>query len=522
MGEKITTQEFIKKAQKVHGDKYDYSKVDYINSQTKIIIVCPEHGEFEQVPNNHLNGRGCLQCKRDNQKISLEEFIKRSNIKHNNKYDYSLVDLSNNKIKIICPEHGEFEQRKDMHLFGSGCLKCKVDNSKLSLDEFIERSNIKHNGKYDYSLVNFTSSRNKVIIICPEHGEFKQQVSKHLFGSGCPHCKIDKHKLTLEEFIERSNIKHNNKYDYSLVNFNSARDKVKIICPIHGEFEQFVCNHLHENKGCLKCFQEQKYSKAEEEIYNYLKQLIPDLNILKNNRNILDNGKELDLYIPELSLAIEYNGLYWHSEKYRENNYHQEKYKECLSKGIRLIQIFEDEWLNHEDIVKDRLKHILNLTENKIYARKCKIMKLENKDVRDFLDDNHIQGYCNAQVIYGLFYDTGLCEELVSLMSFDKQVKDGVYEFLRFVSLKDYSVIGGASKLFNHFIKEHKPEEIYSYCDLRWSQGNLYKALGFEEISIRKPNYFYISGLERLDKSNFNKDILIKDYDCPQEMKKNL
>ena len=325
-------------------------------------------------------------------------------------------------------------------------------------------------------------------------------------------------KLTTEEFIEKSFLIHGDKYDYSLVEYRGSNEKIIIICKEHGEFEKTPNNHLR-GQGCPECSTKyNKKSKAEDEIYEFLKQTNPEIKIRKHNRYILDNYKELDLYLPDYKIAIEFNGLYWHSEEFKEDNYHQEKYKECLSKGIRLIQIFEDEWFDKQEIVKDRLKHILNLTENKIYARKCKILKLENKDVRDFLNDNHIQGYCDAQIIYGLFYDTDLGEELVSLMTFNKQIKDDVYELLRFVSLNDYSVIGGASKLLKHFIKEHKPEEIYSYCDLRWSQGHLYFSLGFKEISIIKPDYFYISGIKRFNRLEFSKDILIKYYGCPQEM----
>ena len=526
-------QKFIEKGTIKHNGKYDYSKVKYINAKTKVIIICPEHGEFEQLPHHHLTGSGCPECGRkgkNNQKLSLLEFEEKGNKIHNGKYDYSKVNFINTttKVIIICPDHGEFEQLPSNHLNGRGCPECgkikALNNRIMDFNEFEEKGNKVHNGKYDYSKVNYVDSRTKVIIICSEHGEFEQLPNNHLFGAGCLKCYNEQQKLTLNEWKEKSSIKHNGKYDYSKVNYVDSKTKVIIICPDHGEFEQRADQHLF-GEGCPECAQELTSSKAEKDIYDYLKQINSDLEIQKNNRNIIF-PKELDLYIPNYNLAIEFNGLHWHSEIFKEDNYHQEKFKECLNNEIRLVQIFEDEWLDKQDIVKDRLKNILGLTKHKIYARKCTIKKLENKDVRDFLNDNHIQGYCNAQVIYGLFYNTCFCEELVSLMSFSKprinlgrkQTSDNIYELLRFVSLKDYSVIGGASKLLNHFIKEHKPQEIYSYCDLRWSQGNLYKTLGFEEVSISKPNYFYVSGLKRLNRFKFRKDILIKDYGCPQDI----
>ena len=536
---KMTTQEFIDKSIQKHETKYDYSLVEYLGSNKKVKIICPDHGVFEQLATQHIQGRGCPECGRKqankSNTLTQKEFIERSTIKHNGKYDYSKVKYVNAKTKviIICPDHGEFEQRANIHLFGQGCPECSYDNQRekfsYNIDDWKEKSSIKHNGKYDYSLITEQFySKSFVKIICPDHGVFEQRADQHLFGSGCPECGIEKRanilSLTLEEFIEKGTIKHNGKYDYSLVDYKGGMQKVKIICPDHGVFEQRANQHLF-GSGCPECAINNGKSKAEEEIYNYLKEYNIN-NIQKHDKNILSNQRELDLYLSDYKIAIEYNGLYWHSEDFCEKNYHQEKYKECLNNGIRLIQIFEDEWIYKESIVLSRLRNILNIKQNKIYARKCKILKLENKDVRDFLNDNHIQGYCNAQVIYGLFYDTGLGEELVSLMSFSKprinlgrkQTKDNVYELLRFVSLKDYSVIGGASKILKHFIKEHKPEEIYSYCDLRWSQGNLYTSLGFEEISINKPNYFYVDNQERLNRFNFRKDILIKDYGCPQEM----
>ena len=219
MGKFLTTEEFIKKAKEVHGEKYDYSKVKYINSKTPIIIICPKHGEIKQLPTLHLSGRGCKKCSFENrskkQAYTLEEFKKKASLKHKNKYDYSLVDFyKNNKqyIKIICPKHGIFEQRIDKHLQGQGCPFCA--GKYITTEEFIRRAKEVHGEKYDYSLTVYQGTYNKVDIICKKHGVFKQVAHDHLSGYGCPLCGQEKLR---EKYINKPAILYLiYLYDFSL------------------------------------------------------------------------------------------------------------------------------------------------------------------------------------------------------------------------------------------------------------------------------------------------------------------
>jgi hypothetical protein len=194
----LTTEEFIKRAREVHGDKYDYSKVEYVNNHSKVCIICPEHGEFWQIPANHLNGCDCPKCK-NNFKKNTEEFIKRAREVHGDKYDYSKVNYINNRTKvcIICPEHGEFWQTPNKHLSGQHCPYCTL-NKKLEKIEFIDKARGIHGNRYDYSKVNYINNRTKVCIICPEHGEFWQTPANHLSNHGCPKCKEKQSKLEKE------------------------------------------------------------------------------------------------------------------------------------------------------------------------------------------------------------------------------------------------------------------------------------------------------------------------------------
>ena len=207
---KSNTREFIEKAKKVHGDKFDYSKVNYVDNRTKICIICPEHGEFWQRPINHLNSEyGCLKCskKRPNTGIKLnqDDFIKRAKEKHNNKYDYSKVDYKNTdtKVCIICLEHGEFWQTPHHHLAGRGCSLC--GKKQLTNEEWVLLATQIHDGKYDYSKTNFKGRRTPITIICPIHGEFEQYPIPHLNGVGCPQCgnkKSQKEEMVLKSLQE--------------------------------------------------------------------------------------------------------------------------------------------------------------------------------------------------------------------------------------------------------------------------------------------------------------------------------
>ena len=258
---KLTKEEFVRKAREVHGDKYDYSKVDYKNAHTKVTIVCLIHGEFEQIPNKHLRGQGCLKCGKvsvaNSRRGNTESFIKRAKEVHGNKYDYGKVDYKNSqtKVTIICPTHGEFEQTPAIHLQGRGCPECGLDSrSKLrrySINSFIKKAKEIHGDKYNYSKVDYKSNRTKVTIICPDHGEFKQTPSNHLRNQGCPKCGSTL-KLTIEEFIKKAKEIHGDKYNYSKVDYKSNRTKVTIICPDHGEFKQTPSSHL-VGSGCPKC-----------------------------------------------------------------------------------------------------------------------------------------------------------------------------------------------------------------------------------------------------------------------------
>ena len=199
---------------------------------------------------------------------------------------------------------------------------------------------------------------------------------------------------------------------------------------------------------------------------------------------------EADMYIPEKKLAIEFDGLYWHSDEVLSKRcYHLMKTEACEKQGIQLVHIFENEWMCCREIVKSRLRDLLGVHDRTVYARKCEVREVDSKASKQFQDDNHIQGTVNASVRLGLYYD----DKLVSLMTFGKCRFDKKHEWelLRFCSKCGYHIPGAASKLLKHFEKAYKPKSLVSYADRRWSQGKLYRALGFKLDHVSPPNYWY-------------------------------
>jgi len=237
----MNTQLFIEKATKIHGDKYDYSKVEYINSKSKVNIICNEHGEFKQIHNDHLNGHGCKKCAINNtsnkNRGNKEEFIEKAIKIHGDKYDYSKVEYINalTKITIICKKHGEFLQKPSNHINAKqGCRICGNElnhkNQTCNTTEFIQKAIKIHGDKYDYSKVEYIKSNENVIIICKKHGEFLQKPNSHLSQeAGCLKCgKV--YRYNTSEFIKIVIKIHGDKYDYSKVEYINSNTKITIIC----------------------------------------------------------------------------------------------------------------------------------------------------------------------------------------------------------------------------------------------------------------------------------------------------
>ena len=293
---KRTAEDFFLKAKEVHGDKYDLSKVNYVDNKTKVCIICPKHGEFMITPKNFLRGNGCRKCATElhaqKNRKDKQYFLERARNKHGNKYDYSKVKYidASTKVCIICPEHGEFWQTPNDH-YHSGCEICAREaRAKKKVEKasntFREKAVGVHGNKYDYSKVEYKSAKEKVCIICPEHGEFWQAPTTHLRCAVFPRCQGN-FRLTKEEFIEKANEIHGGKYDYSKVEYKNIRTKICIICPEHGEFWQKPEHHLSAH-GCPNC-----QGLTKEYKFNLLEEFIDEFHL----REFLMTNDENMIYI---------------------------------------------------------------------------------------------------------------------------------------------------------------------------------------------------------------------------------
>jgi hypothetical protein len=361
------TEKFIAKAILIHKDKYTYAKAKYVAAKQKIIITCKDHGDFEQSPNNHLNGYGCQECA-GIKKHTTESFITAATKTHGNKYSYDNVHYINFKTKISiwcnrCSEY--FYQRPGDHISGKGHVKC---SSSKTTSGFVEEATAVHGNKYEYDLVDYKHSEIPVTIGCKTHGFFSQTPHSHLKGYGCYTCGRlslgDKTRMSKEEYLTKARETHGDKFDYSLMKYVALNKHITIVCPAHGEFTQRADGHL--KYGCEQCYYDEKLLSQDEFITKakafhgdrydysntvYVKSTLPveiickehgmfkqiagehmrgsgcpickssrgeiktyyklksfDLNVIREYK-LPNNNYRYDFYIPELNILIEYDGI---------------------------------------------------------------------------------------------------------------------------------------------------------------------------------------------------------------------
>jgi hypothetical protein len=382
------------------------------------------------------------------------------------------------------------------------------------LVEKMKRTNLERYG-FEYPTMNDNVKekiKNSVL-----KNDISEVYSKYLnttfnrYGDIYSRTELFRNNLKLLNF-NKNRINVDNEY-YTLI--DSSRFEYNILHrTCNSEFiiqRQLYRKRIERNEDvCLKCNPISKnFSICEKEILSFIKSIYSG-EILENHRI---NNKEIDIYLPELKIGFEYNGLYWHSELHKNKDYHFEKYNFFNSIGLDINYIWEDEWELKKDIVKSIIKNKLGLSDI-IYARKCEIKEVDNNDlIRNFLDSNHIQGFVGSKIKLGLFYNN----ELVSLMTFGsfRKVlgslsKDNSFELLRFCNSLNTSVVGGASKLFKFFLNNYTVDKIISYSMNSYSNGNLYENLNFIE-SNTNINYYWCKNGIRYHRFNFRKDKLISD-----------
>jgi G:T-mismatch repair DNA endonuclease (very short patch repair protein) len=371
-----TTEQFIEDAKKVHGDKYNYEKVVYEKCDKHVIIICPTHGEFKQTPELHLSGNNCKGCGiiigSTNQKMTTDDFIRRSKEIHGDKYNYDKVVYTDyyKPVIIYCKNHDYFEQKPANHLHGKGCLKCALDRQRISqlkpFQQFIDESKSVHGDKYDYSHVEYKNTSTPVKIICKIHGLFNQAPECHIRGQGCIECSIItramKQRNTTEEFIQKSRLIHGDTYDYSNSVYTTKNDYITIGCKKHGLFKQNAYSHT-VGTGCPRCSYK-GYSKGQIDwLDTIMKNITIDIQHIKNDveHRIGLTKKHADGYSKKYHTIFEFHGCYYHGcpkcfanrnkiSKFKNKTMEEifqktlKREQECRDLGYNLITIWECDW----------------------------------------------------------------------------------------------------------------------------------------------------------------------------------
>jgi hypothetical protein len=495
---KKLTYDFVKRSFEENG--YKLLSKEYINSSSKLEYECP-NGHRRGITWNKWNaGRRCPYCSENSRVYGRDiEYIRRVFAKEG----YTLLSTEyiscDTKLEYICPNGHIYTTSWDSWTSkGNRCALCSK-NIKPTIEEVKEA--FKTNG---YVLLedSYKNANTKMRYKCPKghEGYITWGYWNNNSTERCPICSgkcIHSIEYIKSEFEKEG-------YKLLIKEYKNGKQKLKYICP-DGHKHSITWNRWQQGQRCYKC-SFSGTSNGEQSLLNYLRANL-EYDIIERDRTLI-SPQELDIVIPEKKLAIEYCGLYWHSELAgKDKNYHLNKLKACEEKGYRLLTIFEDEFINKKDIVNSTLNSIIGFGDCEvIYARDCEIKEVSPGVIKEFCEKNHLQGYDNvSSARLGAFY----CNKLVGVMSFSKlpmaNEQENVWELHRFCSKLNYEIIGIESKLLNYFENNCSWKSIFSYSDLRWCDGGLYEIMGFTCIGNTKPDYWYFKKLNRKHRSSMEK-----------------
>lgn len=447
---------------------------------------------------------------RENRRVQFDKWIESARLIHGSKYTYDAASYAGvtRKVRICCPDHGWFEQRANAHtLQKAGCLDCS-GRRQMTVATFTAAASERHAGKYDYSLVTSYENQNSIVkIICPDHGPFEKRAAKHLSGQGCQKCSYSNRnnhsRLNTEVFLARAKEIHGDKYTYT-GEYTTTHEKLSAICnTCSAVFEVRPSKHFHEKAGCPKCANQ--LSRGEDELAVFARSV--DTSVVQKTRKLIP-PYEIDVFSAAAKIGVEYNGLYWHSDA-RPDAVQKHKRKSDLmaALGLRLIHIFEDEWMFRRTAVENLVQHALGKAVRGKSARELLITKRPATDVASFFETNHIQGAAPSGQAYCLLDG----DTVVASMVFSKSVssrgeKAPGWELTRFAS--SANIPGAGSRLFRAFLRDTSATQVVSFSENRLFTGGLYKALGFTATHITRPSYWVVVDGVRHHKSGFRKSRL--------------
>jgi hypothetical protein len=532
-----TPEEFIKDIYSVNPDIDILSTEPIKNVRQVITVKCKKCGRIDDKPvKKILEGNKCIECKSDkqiayynrekspnlNKTLSQDAF--KEKLKERKSENFEVLDEYkgyDNPIRFyhkVCGNEFTSTPRRLLKIKYDKCPCCPGFIKKRTYEELLEEIKTRRGDEFILKTDHYENNKQKMVFYhskCKQ--EFEMRIDCFLRGDPCPKCqKIYGNEILPDEYIDK--VKEMYGDEYEIVAFQRGNTKKKVTVMHHCTdnrtftFSTYASDFLHKGRKCPRCFSANHVSTAEKEIVDFLRRIYNG-EVVESCRTILDNNQEIDIYIPEFKLAIEYDGLYYHSDLFKPDNYHYNKYAECKDKGITLIHIFEDEWLDDakRKIIKRKLRYLLKQTGDleRIHARKCEVREIDYKIASKFLDTYHIQGKDKANIYLGLYYNG----KLYSVMSFCKPRKflgknsdlKYDYELSRFASNTHYIVNGAFSKLLDYFKDNYSWTSIITYADRRFSSGDTYLANGWTKIRDNKVNYYYTDNKKRYNRTAFMK-----------------
>ena len=503
---RLTLQEFV---DRIHArySNFTFSRVsgDFKGQKSRAYLNCPKHGEFECMPigTRHVV---CPGCKSDEVRVEGLAALKAKCFELFGSRIKIVEDTyikSNAKVDIICDTHGRSTIRAGTILFNSegrtqyGCKKCADEGTgssrMLPFTEFVRQMQEKH-GKdaVEYLEEGYVGMGGNITYICPTHGKVTATAFNHTKAElPCKFCAVERRsvnaRIPFEQFLEKSRKIHGDRYDYVEDSYIAMSESTGIVCKVHGEFNQVPSDHVTSKAGCPKCAC--SISKGEIE----LKEFLEGAGLEINHQFRYEGRKEFDILANSHNIAIEYDGILWHSTKFRDRETQLLKARNAKELGVSLIRIFEDEWLNRKEQVKSLLLARFGIHKGeRVFARKCVVREIPNYEAKKFLETHHVQGWCHSGICFGLFHEQECVAVMVfkSSMSGRYQAGSGEFELARYASKG--LVVGGAGKLLKHFIRTHSPSRIVSFSEKRLFSGKLYESLGFVREAEVAPSYTYI------------------------------
>jgi len=499
-----TTESYISLVNEIHEGKYDYSKTLFTKMSGKIIVICKQHGEFCPTAGGHKS-TGCPFCYEARRGASLRMSLTDFKQRLKERPLYSLVSAFTSAVARVTLECSLHELQfpctpTRLLTYKHTCPKCDIENQnkvrKARNKKRVEEA-LANLPEHISCLSKSPSWSRPEEFSCKYHGVFKSELDRSAgMEYMCNECAKDHWRGVARtpykaycSFLKKlfPNPLSKITLDEEAYSKGVGTKLIKLRCAEHGEFlrNRDTVNNGKLGTPCPYC-KKSGVSTLENEVVEFMRAFAP---CVQGDRKQI-SPKELDCFVPSKNLAVEFNGLYWHSEAKIDKNYHKDKNSLCRDRGIDLIQIFEDEWVNKKEICKSIISNRLGVNSSTFYGRKLSVIPCDFKVAREFLNANHIQGFVPAQRYLSLVDKSGEIRA-VATFSYNRLKKDGSWELVRYCSALGTNVVGGLPKLVKHFLKAEGVTRLISYCCLRWFNGEGYKKAGFTLLNEGPPSYFY-------------------------------